>query len=96
LIFGKANFADICPRCKDHKIIYRNLGESLRKASTKLWKYLHIKTLNRVLFETDNQQELHCIYQKLELIPNPSFKDYRFVRGAEEIQIKIISHVGKA
>jgi hypothetical protein len=73
---------------------YLDLDENLRIRIPKIWKYLHLESLNKELFNSKNPDlKINCIYKKVALAPNSTFVDYRLVGGAEEIEVEVESHV---
>lgn len=89
-IFGKGKGAKRCPRCPTNKIHYIELDEQLRVAAPFIWKHIHLESLNKVLYNSANPDEkINCIYDKISLVPNKTFVDYRLISGAEEIEVEV-------
>lgn len=94
VIFGKAKGVKRCPRCPTNKIRYIDLDEKLRVAAPHVWKHIHLESLNKVLYDSSHHEtKVHCIYDKISLVPNSTFVDYRLVGGAEEIEVDVESFV---
>jgi hypothetical protein len=53
-----------------------------------------LQTLNSILYDSEKKDfKPNCIYQKLSLVPNSKFLEYRFVGGAEEIEVEVVNNV---
>jgi hypothetical protein len=93
-IFGKQGGASVCPKCTKNKIRYTALDDKLRVRVPKIWKHLHLDSLNDVLFDsTIPNLKINSIYDKFDLVPNETFTDYRLISGAEEIEVEITGDV---
>jgi hypothetical protein len=94
LIFGKEDSSAVCYKCIENKVLFLNLDDDIRRRELVLWRYLHFSSLNEVYYDSNHpNNNLKCICDKLLLVPNPSFADYRLATGAEEILIDVESEI---
>ena len=92
VVFGKGKGAKRCPRCPTNKIRYMDLDENLRVAAPHIWKHIHLESLSKELFDSFNPNlKVKCIYDKVSLVQDSTFVDYRLIGGAEEIEVEVVS-----
>jgi hypothetical protein len=70
------------------------LDENLRVRLPKLWQFIHLQALNKVFYDSGNPKiKIRCVSENIQLVPNDTFKDYRLIYGAEEIEVELIDHI---
>jgi hypothetical protein len=86
VIRNKGRGASRCPRCPTKKTFYRDYDDKLKKILPKIWKFIHLESLNDILYDSSNpNKQALCTTNKIQVAKNRAFSDLELVTGAEEI-----------